>query len=205
VPYKLDFKQIAESVDIYAVVKLCELQLTKDRATCPVCDSERSIQLFAESNSFRCHSAELSGDCISLYAHINGVGMYPAAKALAEQFRIADASGKTATSPQKPGGVPPPSASTAAGTEAPKKGRPSPFDPAKFAQSLGYDERVKATGISEENAAKHRIGSKRDKLFVPICPPDVEPVAYAEIDREGNIRLPDEWFGSKVVPFKKRA
>jgi len=205
VPYKLDFKQIAEAVDIYAVAKSLDLTFAKDRATCPVCDSERALQFFADSNTFRCHSAEISGDCISLYAHINGTGMYQAAKALQEQFRIAEASGNVPTPPTRP----------AAGTEKsqpsstktyPKSAKPTQtFDRDKFAQSLGYDERVKATGISEENAAKHRIGSKRDKLFVPICPPDVDPVAWAEIDRDGNIRLPDEWFGNKVVPFKKRA
>ena len=69
-PYKVDFKQLATEIDIADVARLLKLQVVKDRAHCPVCDSDRSIQLYSETNSFRCHKAEISGDCIALYAHL---------------------------------------------------------------------------------------------------------------------------------------
>jgi len=203
-PYKLDFKKLAEEIDIFAVAKSLDLTITKDRATCPVCDSERSLQFFADSNSFRCHSAELSGDCISLYAHINGVGMYQAAKVLSEQFQTAEAAGRS-TSPQKPGGVPPPSASTAAAREAPKKGQPAPFDPAKFASRLEYTDEVKALGLTEEQAQRFGIGycatgSLRGFVCFPIT--DGTETHYLGWNGE-EFKLP-KW-QSNVVPLKRRA
>jgi hypothetical protein len=209
VPQKLDFKAIAEGVDIHAVAKHLNLVFAKGRAACPTCDSsDHPIELFDETNTFACYAGEprpgckyLTGDCIALYAHVAGVGQYQAAKALSELFADASAPRRTAqaTSPKKPEVSPSSSASTAA---APSKAA-VPFDRVKFAASLAYDERVKALGLSEENAERHRIGSKRDKLFVPICPPDAEPVCWAEIDKDGNIRLPDAWLGNNVVRLRR--
>ena len=97
-------QELAEDVDITAVARHFNLTILKDRATCPVCESERSIQLFAETNSFRCHSAGLSGDCISLCAHLTGTGMYPAAKALSKLFATPSGArnNSSTTAPQKP-------------------------------------------------------------------------------------------------------
>ena len=64
-PYKVDFKQLATEIDIADVADLLKLKVIKGRAHCPVCDSERAIQLYPETNSFCCHSADISGDCIS--------------------------------------------------------------------------------------------------------------------------------------------
>ena len=81
------------------------------------------------------------------------------------------------------------------------------FDKGKFADSLKYSGEVKE--LTEPVAQRHRIGTKRGKLYLPICPPDVEPVCWAEF-HEGKLRLPDEWLSAKAAPgkvvqFPKRA
>lgn len=193
-PYKIDFKELAEQVDIYAVAKLLQLAIVKDRATCPVCDSERALQFFAETNSFRCHSAEQSGDCIALYAHIHGVGMYPAAKALKEQFGTATAAPTApSTAPQKPE------------VRTARAAQPTPiFDPAAFASKLNYTDEVIALGVSEEDAERLGIGFYRGRVYFPMK--DASGAVLGFIGWDGKeLKLPPKWLPSKIVPFKQRA
>ena len=204
-PYKLDFKKLAEDIDIAAVAKLLQLAVIKDHARCPVCDSDRALQLFTDSNSFRCHSAEISSDCISLYAHINGVGMYKAALALQEHFQTADAAGKVPTPPTR----------SAAGTP---KGQPSStkpakperaFDPEEYAARLQYTPEIAELGISEADAVKLGIGYAstgfhRGSVVIAIRHPTGEIAGFAGI-KDGQLKLPAKWVESKVIEFKKRA
>src|SRR5579863_3471013 len=109
-PDKLDFKSIAETVDVTAVADMLAVRLKGNRAACPACKSgsSNSLELLPETNSFRCHAAEprpgnkvLAGDCIGLYAHLRGYsGMYRAAKELQEHFGALRTTAP-ATSPQK--------------------------------------------------------------------------------------------------------
>lgn len=198
-PARLNFKEIAENNDIYEVAQYLGLTITKDRATCPVCESDRALQFYAETNSFYCHSIEKGGDCISLVAHVKSYsGQYPAAKELADRSGTATAARtETATTPQKPGGRTEKSQPAPPKTEkAALKG----FDKTKFADSLDYDGEVEKLG--KENAELYRIGTKRGKLYLPICPPDVEPVCWAEL-HEGKLRLPDEWLPNNVVRLRR--
>lgn len=212
-PHKYDFKEIAESVDIYAAAKWLGIKISNDRAHCPTCESDRALEFMPETNTFRCWKAAprdpshkcLSGDCINLYQHIKGLdGPYPAAKALWEQFLSGnvrnvhpDRDTVPATSPQKT------ESRTEKSQPAPKP--LAPFDAEKFGKTLAYDDQVQELGISEENAALYRIGTKRGKLYIPICPPDVVPVCWAEL-QDGKIKLPDKWLpAANVVRFKKPA
>src|SRR4051812_42958900 len=107
-PAKLNFKEIAETVDIFDVAKHNQLIVSKDRATCPVCETERALQFYPETNSFTCWASKVSGDCITLHAHVNRYeGQYRAAKEIAEHFLSEQIPLKeNRTAPQKPIGVP---------------------------------------------------------------------------------------------------
>src|SRR5689334_22513386 len=88
-PARLDFKEIAERVDIYEVARLLGINIVKDRAVCPRCESERALQFFPETNSYQCHASgnTQNTDCIALWAHVRGYeGMYRAAKEISELF-----------------------------------------------------------------------------------------------------------------------
>jgi len=216
-PFKYDFKQIAEAVDIYAVAKLLNLKVVKDRADCPLCGGDRALEFKPETNSFICYKGEprdgceyLSGDCITLYAHITGVGMYQAAKTLSQHFQHAPAAGAP-TAPQKPEGrteksqpAPKsrPGASTRVSASATSTAGVS-FNPDEFAAKLAYGEEVQEIGLSEEAAAQYRVGVRRGKLYLPICPPGVTPAGFAEY-HDGKLRLPDKWLSSNVVPLRQK-
>ena len=203
-PGFIDFKQLAEEIDIEAVAALLNLALRGSakelRGKCPACDSdnERALQVIPQTNSFRCYAAEKSGDCISLYAHIQGVGMYAAAKRLQEHFAPANA-GRTApvTSPQKPEGGRQP-----APTSSPKSEHA--FEPAKFAEKLKYTEEVKALGITEEDAKRFSIGFLRGRVYFPVRYPSGEIAGFIGHGTDG-FKVPSQWVDSKVVPFARRA
>lgn len=196
-PYKLDFKQLAEEIDIEAVAKHLDLNVIKDRALCPVCKSDRSIQLFLETNTFRCHSAEMSGDCINLYAHITGTGMYQAAKALQGQFQTAQAAGQPVTPPQKPEGRNQPA------SKPPRQEQG--FDRERFAKDLTYTDEVKALGISEDVAARFGIGfCSKPSMRGYVCFPVTDGIETHYIGWNGHeFKLP-KW-QSTVVPFSKKS
>ena len=109
-PDRIDFKELAEAVDIMEVAAFAGLRVKDERAACPNCKraGDRAIELLPETNSFRCHAADappgkkvLAGDCIALYAHVCGyAGMYRAAKELQEHFGSARRTAP-ATTPQK--------------------------------------------------------------------------------------------------------
>lgn len=160
-PGRLDFKQLALDIDVEQVADWLGLKLTNKanniRTECPTCGGDdRTLQIFPETNSFRCYKAEISGDVISFYGHCrNYTGMYRAAKELAEHFHTADAAGSP-TAPQKPVGRTQPAT-------APKK--ELVFDPASFASKLTY---VPDLGISEEEATRLGIGEHRGKLYIAL-------------------------------------
>ena len=205
-PYKIDFKQIAEDIDIYAVAQVLRLEVIKDRAHCPVCDSERALQFFPETNSFQCHAAgeTRNSDCIALYAHIKGVGMYQAAKALQEHFGTASAA-RTApvTTPTRPkrGTVqaqpsPPRPASRA----------PAPFDPESFAAKLTYSSEVEALDINKDDAARLGVGfhPQRKRVYFPIRNPDNSISGF--IGRDGKeLKMPPSWQTGNIVPMRRKA
>lgn len=209
-PARLDFKAIAEGVDIYVVAKQLGLQVVKGRAHCPVCDTDRAIELKPETNTFICYAGHprqgcnhLSGDCIALWAHVKGYeGQYRAAKELSELFGVATATRREqvpGTPPQKPEASSRPSASPAPPPS--QKG----FDADKFGAELSYTEEVASLGLSQAAAELYRIGTKRGKLYIPVCPPGVTPAGYAEF-KEGKLRVPDKWLApSNVVTFPKTA
>lgn len=198
-PYKVDFKQLATEIDIADVADLLKLKVIKGRAHCPVCDSERAIQLYPETNSFCCHSADISGDCISLYAHVNGTGMYKAALVLQEQFQTAQAAGMTATTPPRR------EARTAKSQPGPTKPERA-FDPDAFAAKLAYSPEVEALGISSADAERLGIGwhAQRKAVYFPVRNPDGSLSGFIA-SKEGQLVLPPKWIASAVVPFKKRA
>ena len=171
-PERLDFKQIARDIDVEAVAQLLGLSFTLKngelRAACPACGrgGDRAIELKPETNTFICYVAppppgnkHLSGDCIALYAHINGYnGMYRAAKELSEHFSAPAAAGRTApsTAPQKPDGRKQPASAS------------KEFDPAAFASKLTYTDEVSALGITEEDATRLGIGFTRGKVYIAL-------------------------------------
>lgn len=192
-PYKIDFKRIAEDTDIYAIAKSLGITVVKDRADCPVCKSQRGLQFFAETNSFQCHASgeTRNSDCISLYAHIEGCGMYQAAKALQEQFGASASTAPQETAPRNQPGA---------------TSRPVPtFDAEEFASKLTYSSEVEDLGLSEADAKRYRVGMHRGKLYVPICPADTVPVAWAECS-DGKFKLPSKWLKPQnVVPIRRKA
>lgn len=209
-PARLNFKEIAENNDIYEVAKYLGLTVTKDRATCPACDSERALQLYAETNSFYCHSMEKGGDCISLVAHVKGYsGQYPAAKELADRSGTATAARTdTATTPQKPGGekqLPP--TSSKLGQSGRVHQQPvqksakvdRPFDPVKFEASLAYTENVAAMGITEADATLMGIGEKRGKIYVPVRWPSGSIAGWQYTDEKGVVHFPKTWLADEVA------
>lgn len=208
-PGYLDFKAIAEAVDITSVANHLGLTIHKNRAACPACNSEndRALEFLPESNSFRCWTASppngqkcLTGDCIGLYAHVKGLGMYASAKALAELFGIANASrNSSATAPQKP-------------ESRTEKSQPAPapkqtFDPAKFAARLVYTDEVKALDISEEDAERMGVGyhAARKAVYFPIRNPDGSIAGFIGCDANRQLKLPPQWLAGnpKVVQLKR--
>lgn len=228
----IDFAALKAAVPITDAAEALGLAIkregTQSRAPCPACNSggERAIVLTPGKGLFYCFAAKKGGDCIGLAAHVLGVGNNDAANFLADQLGTGNSTVKPdretgtdtgtdtgtgtststvskshATAPQKQEERDA-SASTAA--SARQKSASASFDPEKFGKSLGYDDQVKALGISEDNAARYRIGSKRGKLFIPICPPDVQPACWAELDGD-RLRLPDKWLPSNVIRLKRPA
>lgn len=194
-PAPLDFKQIAEDIDIEQVARHLNIAFIKSRAACPTCqsNSDRGLELIPETNTFRCWSATppegrkvLSGDCIAFYAHIENVGMYKAAKVLTELFAHASAA-RTETAPSTP------PQNQRAETTAPPPTKPQRgFDPGAFAEKLEYGEEVAALEITQPHAKLYRVGLHRGKVYVPICPPDVQPACWAEFSN-GKLRVPSKW------------
>jgi hypothetical protein len=178
VAYKIDFKQLAEEVDILDVARHLQLTIVKDRATCPACETDRALQFFHETNSFQCHAAgeTQKTDCISLYAHVKGVGMYPAAKALSELFATPTGARQqlSTTPPQKPAGGRQPAA------PAPPQEAPA-FDPQKFLARLEFTEQVEELGISEDDAAALGIGYTRNKMWLALRYDDGTIAGFAEV------------------------
>lgn len=208
-PDKIEFKRIAEEIDISEVARYLGITIGKDhRGNCPGCADhhERNLELKPESNTFICFTGQprpgtryLSGDCITLYAHVRGYqGQYKAAKELQDAFM----SNAPAEPPQKK--------TTEARTEKETQPRPTSkkvaaFDPDKFAASLEYTPEVEALGLTEEDATKFKIGVHRGKLYVPLCPADSMPPAWVEFS-EGELKLPSKWLApSNVVPLKRPA
>jgi DNA primase len=189
----LDFKAIKAAVSIEDAANLLKLTLKKSgaqfRSTCPACgnDDERTIVLTPARGLFYCFDAKVGGDCLALVQHITGLEVQEAAHFLAP---------KEATVPQAP----------TRRVEKQEKSATKPsakgFDKAKFADSLTYDGEV--DDLTEAVAQRHRIGTKRGKLYIPICPPDIEPVCWAEF-HEGKLRLPDSWLPASNVVNLKRA
>src|SRR5207247_907332 len=122
------------------------------------------------------------GDCIALYAHIKGIGMYKAAKDLQEHFGTPTAE---RTAPQKSESKP-----------APKKERE--FDTAAFVQRLTYSNEVKALGIREEDAAALGIGfhsaagMMRGKVRFPIRNEDGSIAGFIGFG-DGTLKMPPRW------------
>jgi DNA primase len=207
-PGFIDFKELAERIDVEQVAHHLGLQLKRSgndvRSSCPACQSDnpRALQLFPETNSFRCYSASKSGDCIALYGHIRGLGMYKAAKELQELFGIATASrNNSATAPQKPEGR------TAQSQPAPLK-KETTFDPEAFAGKLVYSDEVKALNISEEDATRLLIGwhPQRKAIYFPVRNPDGSLSGFVGY-RNGELVWPPKWIasGTNVVRIPRRA
>lgn len=188
--YKVDFKKLAEDIDIEAVASLCGLMLKRSnkelRAACPSCNSsdERTLAVMPETNSFRCYAANLSGDCIALYAHLKGYqGMYRAAKELNEHFLLT---------------VAPPA-------PKPEKQESKGFDARAFAERLTYSEEVEKLGITKETAARFGIGfcpSGSMKGFV--CFPVIADEDTHYIGWNGTEFKMPKW-QTNIVTFKRRA
>lgn len=192
-PY-IDFAEIKRNVSIQQAAEKLNLTLKASgsqlRGPCPTCGTggERALAITPSRGLFFCFgcngdkSVNGSGDCLALVSHITGLDVKDAAEYLAPQER-------KATVPQ----------AGRAETTAPKK-EPKGFDKEKFADSLAYDGEVE--DLSETVATRHRIGTKRNKLYIPICPPDVEPVCWAEL-HDGKLRLPNSWLETNVVKLRR--
>jgi hypothetical protein len=176
-PAQLDFKAIAEEVDICEVARHLGLELTRElRSPCPACQSEdRAIELIEDTNTFRCWAAPpppgkkvLGGDCITLYAHVRGFqGSYRAAKELSEIFGVGGKVPVRSTSTSIAKHVPEKGTAPQARQKAANRGgdnRPE-FDPQAFLEKLEYTDEVAATGLSEEDAKFLGVGFHRGKLY----------------------------------------
>jgi DNA primase len=203
----LDFKAIAESVDVEQVAKHIGLMLKRSqkelRACCPACntDDERSLALYPETNSFRCFAASLSGDSISLYAHLTGTGNYAAAKALQEQFGAASAARTApATAPQK----------TERGTakaQPASKNVERAFDPLAYLAKLTYTDEVAELGITELDASRLGIGFAstgllRGRVAFPIRNEDGTIAGFIGVNGT-DVKVPQSWIKSNVVKLKR--
>jgi hypothetical protein len=210
-PGYLNFKEVAEAIDVEQVASHLSLTLKRGgkdlRTKCPACktEDERSLAIMPETNSFRCYAAGISGDCIALYAHVLGTGMYKAAKALTEQFQgtvrtVPDRDTAPSAPPQKPGVSAP--ASSAA--PPPKSGAGS-FDPTAFAAKLIYSDEVEALGISEEDAERLQIGyhPQRKLVYVPVRNPDGSISGFIGIKDASAVKMPPQWIGSNVVKLRR--
>jgi hypothetical protein len=186
-PERLDFKAIAESVDISDVAHHLGIDFKKNRAPCPACNStsERGLELMPETNSFRCWSAPhkpehkcLAGDCISLYAH------------------VATASRTTApvTSPQTQRAEP---------TAPPSKPERA-FDPAAFAAKLTYTDEVMQLGFSRDDADAFGIGFYRGHVYFPTRHASGQIAGWCALI-DGRLKLPPRWIPdtSNVVALRR--
>lgn len=203
-PPPLDFKEIAQSIDIEAVATHARLKPHKDRLGCPTCGNERSIELFPETNTFACYTAPkvngktLGGDCIRLYAHVMGYeGQYKAAKELHEHF-LANARQVQSTSPNSP---------TQRQEKQKEKSAPNkPFDPIAFGAKLAYSEEVKALGISEEDAERFTIGFYRGRVYLPMRDSNGSIAGFIGY-ASGELKMPPQWLpqATNVVPIRRGA
>jgi hypothetical protein len=215
-PAQLDFKAIAEEVDICEVARHLGLELTRDlRSPCPACQSQdRAIELIEETNTFRCWAAPpppgkkvLGGDCITLYAHVKGFqGSYRAAKELSEIFGVGGPVTRTRTSTSIAKHVPENGTVPPAREKATTKGGDNrPFDPVAFAEKLKYSPEIEALGISEEDAQALGVGWYKGKLYQALRYDDGSTAGYSAIT--GDIKLPSKLLPQvhNVVAFPKRA
>jgi DNA primase len=208
VPGYIDFKRLAEEVDIETVANHFGLMLKRSqkelRAKCPACKSsdERALQIIPETNSYRCYAAQESGDVISLYAHIQGIRMYKAAKELQEQFGTAPAARTVpATPPQEP---------LRRETTRPPKSKDTTFDPTTFAAKLTYTDEVQALGITQEDAERLAIGfyagagMMRGRVCFPVRNDDGSIAGF--IGAQGSdLKVPKTWLPPSNVVKLKRA
>jgi DNA primase len=193
----LDFKAIAENIDVVDVAEYLGLKTKREkdsfRCTCPVCDTERGLEIIPNTNSFACYGCQapagkkhVGGDIIALVAHVKGYsGMYKAAKELHAHFSAA-----RGTAPQK------------------EKGRanvPAPFDPAKFAAKLEYTEEVEALGIAEADAKALGIGCQRGRVYFPIRNDDGSVAGFIGFKDGEKPYVPETWLHGNVVPLRKKA
>lgn len=198
-PGFIDFKELAESVDIAEVATWQGVTLKPShkelRANCPACDSDdpRTLCIYPATNSFRCFAANKSGDAIALFAHLNGVGMYPAAKALQQHFQGATA---RSTAPQEP---------LRRETTRPSKSEPS-FDPQEYADKLKFTDEVAALGLSEDEAKELQVGWSargfhRNVVVAPLRWPNGEIAAFIPIPP--GTKLPKLTKASNVVKLRR--
>lgn len=212
-PAQLDFKAIAEEVDIVEVARHLGLDLTRDlRSPCPVCQSQdRAIEFIEDTNTFRCWAAPpppgkkvLGGDCITLYAHVKGFqGSYRAAKELSEIFGVGGPVTRTSSIakhvPKK--GTAPPAREKATTTRETTR---TPFDPAAFAEKLEYSSEVGALGYTEQEAADFGIGQYRNVVYKAARYASGVTAGYWK-HVDGKWAAPKQWLpdASNVVQLKR--
>ena len=84
--------KLKETVSIQQAAALVELKLTKNgdafRSPCPACNSggERAIVITPAKAAYYCFAQKKGGDCISLVAHVKGIGQREAAEWILEQL-----------------------------------------------------------------------------------------------------------------------
>lgn len=203
-PYKVDFKQIATDVDIADVAAFAGLHVGRDNyADCPACESKHAIRLYRETNSYQCFASgdKRNSDCIALYAHVTGTGMYKAAVTLQERF-LGAARTAQATAPQKTEGG---TAQVAQPAPPSRKERQESFDPVAFASKLQYTDEVQALGFTQEDAERFGIGFHRGRVYIPVRDPDGSVAGFIGY-ADGQFKLP-KWLPpqSNVVRFPKSA
>jgi rRNA maturation protein Nop10 len=209
-PY-LKIEEVEALASIEQIIQMLNLNM-KGRYTlkcdCPVHGGENSLTVTPSKvtrrgsvGAYKCFNCgEPGGDRVGLVAHVMGISQQQAMHEIWEHFggepvatvpdRVTVPNSKTVNSETVPGSIT-------------KRDDPPAFDPEKFAAKHQYDGEIE--GLSAEIAKQHRIGFQRGKLFIPICPPDVTPVAYAQVEG-GKVRLRDEWLKpSNVVKLPRRA
>lgn len=83
-----DFAAIRERVKMEEVCEWFGVKLTREqstsRSTCPICKTEekRAFVVTHAKQMYFCHKCQKGGDCISLYANIEGIGVKEAAAAI---------------------------------------------------------------------------------------------------------------------------
>ncbi len=178
----LDFAELKSRIRIEDAILVLGLkgkwQGAQFRSAC-TCkpDDDRILVVNKIKQAFYCHNERKGGDAIGLLAHVRGIGMYEAAKELAQRFPAGDVQ---ATAPQ--------SRETREPTRA-------PFDPEKYFADLNpHDPALEPLGLDLNVIANFggfcTKGVLRGTLALALRRPDGTTFAFVGLPLDGSVKFP---------------